>query len=101
MSNYRSTRYAKLRQTKRREGIAAYYRHKAAAELIPENENVFVPPKPLPDVVVTIKCKGHPRMQFSSFRLPNGWTISPTLAGQKIQQVMLGYLATADSSPAK
>jgi putative NIF3 family GTP cyclohydrolase 1 type 2 len=35
MSNYRSTRYARLAQINRREGIAAYYRHKAVDEQPP------------------------------------------------------------------
>jgi hypothetical protein len=74
----------------RRQNIAAYYRYKAAAELIPENENVFVPRSSGPDVVVTIKIKGQPQMQFSSYKLPHGnWTISPTLAGKKVQQVLM------------
>ena len=64
------------------------------AALIPENKNVFRP-KISPDAVVIVKLKGHPQMQFSSYRTPwNGWTISPTLAGQKIQQAMIGYGAT-------
>jgi hypothetical protein len=73
----------------RRGSISAYYRHKAEAELIPENENVFRP-KIRPDAVVTIKLKDQPQMQFSTYKLPNGeWTISPTLAGKKVQQVLL------------
>jgi hypothetical protein len=73
----------------RRGNIAAYYQHKAASELIPENESVFRP-KIRPDVVVTIKLKDQPQMQFSTYKLPNGgWTISPTLAGKKVQQVLM------------
>jgi hypothetical protein len=89
MSNFRSTRYARLKQARRREGIAAYYRHKADAARIPENENVLRT-RVSADVVVTIKFKGQPQMQFSTYRTPwGGWTISPTLAGQKVQQMML------------
>jgi hypothetical protein len=82
MSNFRSTRYARLKQARRREGIAAYYRHKADAARIPENENVLRT-RVSADVVVTIKFKGQPQMPWG------GWTISPTLAGQKVQQMML------------
>ena len=82
-----------MKQVLRREGIAAYYRHKAEAGLIPENENV-VRPKICADAVVTIKLRDQPQMQFSSYRTPFGWTISPTLAGKKVQQVLLGYSRT-------
>jgi hypothetical protein len=93
MSNYRSTRYAKVRAAHRRQGISAYYQRKAASELIPENEHVFRP-KISPDAVVIVKLKGHPQMQFSSYRTPwGGWSISPTLAGAKVQQTMIGYSA--------
>jgi hypothetical protein len=77
-----------MKQARRREGIAAYYRHKAASELIPENENVYRP-RSKADAVVTIKLRDQPQMQFSSYRTPFGWTISPTLAGKKVQQVLL------------
>ena len=90
MANYRSTRYARVAQARRREGIAAYCRHKAAAELIPENDKIFKPRKPSADAVVMIKLKGQPQMQFSTYKLPYGnWTISPTLAGKKVQQVLM------------
>ena len=96
MSNYRSTRYAKMAQAIRREGIAAYYRHKAATELIPENENVFVPPKREPDVKVTIKFRGEPSMSFTSTLAPwGGWLVSPTLAGKRLQQEMIAFGETA------
>ena len=73
----------------RRHNIEAYYRHKAEAELIPENENVFKP-KIQADAVVIIKLRGQPQMQFSSYKTPfGGWTISPTLAGKKVQQVLM------------
>ena len=86
MSNYRSASYRRAVQA---QNIRAYYRRKAASELIPENENVFRP-KISPDVVVVIKVKGRPQMQFSSYRTPcGGWSISPTLAGRKVQQVLL------------
>ena len=69
--------------------IRAFYSHKAAADLIPENENVFKP-KISPDAVVKIKLKGQPQMQFSTYKTPWGsWTISPTMAGKKVQQVLL------------
>ena len=89
MSNYRSTRYAKWKQSVRRESITAYYQHKEETKLILENKNIFKPRKSSADAVVTIKLKGQPQMQFSSYKLPHGWTISPTLAGQKVQQVLL------------
>jgi hypothetical protein len=48
------------------------------------------PPKPTADAVVTIKIKGHSQMQFSSYKMPwGGWSISPTLAGKKVQQVLM------------
>ena len=91
MSGYRSSAY---RESVRQQKIRAYYRKKESAALIPENENVFRP-RISPDAVVIIRLKGHPQMQFSSYRTPwSGWTISPTLAGQKIQQAMIGYGAT-------
>ena len=84
------SRFSKIKASRRREGIAAYYRHKEAAALIPENENVFKPPKPTADAVVIIRIKGQPQMQFSTYKDPwGGWTISPTLAGQKVQQVLM------------
>ena len=89
MSNYRSTRYARLAQIKRREGIAAYYQHKAEAELIPETAKAFRP-RVSADARVTIWLKGQPSMTFSSYKTPfGGWTISPTLAGKKVQQVLM------------
>jgi len=88
MSNYRSTRYAKLKQAVKRDRIAAYYSHRAAAELIPEPTKTPTP-RVSADAVVTIKIKGQPQMQFSSYRTPWGWTVSPTLAGKKVQQVLM------------
>jgi hypothetical protein len=89
MSNYRSTRYARLAQINRREGIAAYYRHKAVAEMIPETAKAFRP-RVSADARITIWLKGQPSLTFSSYKLPNGkWTISPTLSGQKVQQVLM------------
>ena len=89
MSLWKSNSY---KSVIRHQKIDAYYRHKAAAELIPENENVCRP-KTSPDAVIIIKLKNHPQMQFSTYRTPwNSWTISPTLAGKKVQQVLLNYL---------
>ena len=74
--------------------IRAWAKHKESAALIPENKAVFCP-RVSADVVISIKLKGHPSMSFRSYRTPwNSWTISPTLAGQKIQQAMIGYGAT-------
>lgn len=74
----------------RRDRIEAYYRHKEAADLIPENDNVFKPKKLVADAVIIIRIKGHPQMQFSTYKDPwGGWTISPTLAGKKVQQVLM------------
>jgi len=88
MSHWKSSR---CKSIIRHHKIDAYYRHKAAAELIPENKKVFRP-KISPDAVVIIKLKGQPQMQFSTYKTPwNSWTISPTLAGKKVQQVLLGY----------
>ena len=72
----------------RRQNIESYYRHKSAAEAIPENENVYRP-RIHADAVVIIKIRGQPQMQFSSYKTPFGWTISPTLAGKKVQQVLM------------
>jgi hypothetical protein len=92
MARYKSSSYGKKAYISSK--IRNFYRHKAAAELIPENSNVFVP-KVKADAVIIIRLRGHPQMQFSSYRTPwNSWTISPTLAGQKIQQAMIGYAAT-------
>lgn len=79
---YNKTAYVKSK-------IRAFYAHKQAAELILDNENVFIP-KVKPDAIVIIRLKGQPQMQFSTYRNPwGGWTISPTLAGRKVQQVLL------------
>ena len=87
MSRFKSTTWKAI---KRRQGIEAYYRHKSDAALILENKNVLKPKKPSADVVVTIKIKGQPQMQFSSYKDPwGGWSISPTLAGKKVQQVLM------------
>jgi hypothetical protein len=84
------SRFCKIKAHRRREGIAAYYRHKEAAALIQENDNVFKPPKPSADAVVIIRIKGQPQMQFSTYKDPwGGWSISPTLAGKKVQQVLM------------
>jgi hypothetical protein len=82
-------RYANMKQSRRREGIAAYYRHKAEAALIPENENVFrCRPKANAKVILWFDDK--PQMQISLYRMPfGGWNISPTLAGKKVQQVLM------------
>lgn len=86
MARYKSTTWKAMI---RRQNIEAYYRHKAATELIPENENVFKP-KIQADAVVIIKLRGQPQMQFSSYKTPwGGWSVSPTLAGKKVQQVLL------------
>jgi hypothetical protein len=70
--------------------IRRHYKHKALAELIPENESVFYATKPSADAVVIIRIKGQPQMQFSTYKNPfGGWTISPTLAGKKVQQVLM------------
>ena len=92
MARYHSTSYGKRAYVASK--IRNFYRHKQAAALIPENKTVFAP-RPKADAVIIVRLKGHPQMQFSSYRTPwNGWTISPTLAGQKIQQSMIGYGAT-------
>jgi hypothetical protein len=88
MANYRSTRYTRFKQARRREGIEAYYRHKAAAELIPENDHVMRP-KIRANASIIMWFDDKPQMQFSLYRLPWGWSISPTLAGQKVQQVLM------------
>lgn len=56
--------------------------------MIPENDNVFRP-KIQADAVVIIKLRDQPQMQFSTYKTPFGWTISPTIAGKKVQQVLL------------
>ena len=91
MNNYRSAGYRKSVKQAR---IRAYYRRKSMAELITENKNVFIP-KVEPDIKVTIKLRGHPAMSFRSSIMPwGGWSISPTPAGAKVQQTMIGYGAT-------
>ena len=87
MSRYKSGSW---KAAKRRQGIESYYRKKAAAELIPENEKIFKPRLPSADAVVIIRIKGQPQMQFSTYKDPwGGWTISPTMAGKKVQQVLM------------
>lgn len=89
MSNFRSTRYARMKQARKRDGIAAYYQHKTKAALIPENEHVFnCRPKANAKVILWFDDK--PQMQISLYRMPcGGWSISPTLAGKKVQQVLM------------
>lgn len=87
MSRYRSTTYGKKAYIASK--IRAWHRHEQAAELIPENEHVFLP-KIKPDATIIIRLKGQPQMQFSTYRTPWGsWSISPTLAGKKVQQVLM------------
>ena len=74
MRHYKSTAYVKSK-------IRHFYRRKELAALIPDNQNVFKP-KISADAVVKIKLKGQPQIQFSTYRTPFGWTISPTLAGR-------------------
>ena len=87
MSRFKSSTW---KAAKRRQGIEAYYRQKESAALISENENVFKPPKPSADAAIIIRIKGQPQMQFSTYKDPwGGWSISPTLAGKKVQQVLM------------
>ena len=86
MARYRSTAYGKKAYVSAK--IRNFYRHKQISELIPENETVFMP-RPKADATIIIRLRGQPQMQFSTSRTPWGWTISPTLAGKKVQQVLL------------
>ena len=90
MARYHSTAYGKKAYIASK--IRAWARHKELSSLIPENKNVYHP-KISADAVVIIRLKGQPQMQFSTSRTPFGWTISPTLAGQKVQQVLLNFKA--------
>ena len=88
MSRYRANTFGKKAYIASK--IRNFYRHKQIAALIPENENTFNPEKPSADAVVIIRIKGQPQMQFSTYKDPwGGWSISPTLAGKKVQQVLM------------
>lgn len=88
MSRYRASTFGKRAYINAK--IRNFYSRKQAAELIPENDHVFKPRMPKADAVIIIRLKGQPQMQFSTYRDPwGGWTISPTLAGKKVQQVLL------------
>ena len=87
MARYKSSSYGKKKYVAAK--IRAYYRHKEAAALIPENENIFRP-RVSADAIIKIQLKGQPQMQFSTYKDPwGGWSISPTLAGKKVQQVLM------------
>lgn len=89
MSRFKSSAYGKKAYVAQK--IRAFYAHKARAELIPENKNVFTP-RASADAVIIIRLKGQPQMQFSTYKDPwGGWTISPTLAGKKVQRVLMNY----------
>lgn len=86
MSGYRSTGFNKRKYVEQK--IRAWIHHKQMAELIPDNENVFKP-RIKADAVIIIRLRDQPQMQFSTYRTPFGWTVSPTLAGRKVQQILL------------
>jgi hypothetical protein len=81
-----------VNRIKRQQAISNYYARRAASESIPENTNVSKP-QITADARITIKLKDQPSMTFSTYKMPwGGWSISPTLAGRKVQQVLLNYL---------
>jgi hypothetical protein len=87
MARYRQSSYARKAYVLSK--IRLWAAQKAAAESIPENLNVFRP-RPSADAVVKIKIKGQPQIQFSTYKTPwGGWSVSPTLAGKKVQQVLM------------
>jgi len=87
MSRYKSAGCSKRSYVAQK--IRAWVHHKQMAELIPENEHVFNQRPAAADAVVIIRIKGQPQMQFSSYKTPFGWSISPTMAGKKVQQVLM------------
>jgi hypothetical protein len=89
---YKTPEY--LRSPEGRKRTLRKQRLKKSKAMLKEKETAKAN-KPILFATIIIKLKGHPQMQFSSYRTPwNSWTISPTLAGQKIQQAMIGYAAT-------
>ena len=68
--------------------IRSHYLGKLKSASIKENRNVYCP-RVKADAVVKIKLQGQPQIQFSTYKTPYGWTISPTLAGKKVQQVLM------------
>jgi hypothetical protein len=89
---YKTPEY--LRSPEGRKRTRMKQRLKKAKAVLKEKESAKAA-KPTLFATIIIKLKGHPQMQFSSYRMPwGGWTISPTLAGAKVQQTMIGYGAT-------
>ena len=86
MDRYHSSSYGKRAHLAAK--IRNFYHCKHLANIIPENKAVFSP-RLKADAVIIVRLKGQPQMQFSTSRTPFGWTISPTLAGRKVQQVLL------------
>ena len=89
MSRYRASSYGKKAYIASR--IRNFYKHKAKAELIPENENV-IKPKIRHSLKIVLKFDGEPQMTISVDLTPWGaWSVSPTAIGKKIQQGMIGF----------
>ena len=87
--------------------IRSHYLGKLKSASIKENRNVYCPR--IPDCSGGSEIKTNPiqhlqnalryqiapggarskQIQFSTYKTPYGWTISPTLAGKKVQQVLM------------
>jgi hypothetical protein len=84
---YRTPEY--LRSPEGRKKTRIKQRLKKAKAMLKEKESAKAA-KPILFATIIIKLRDQPQMQFSSYKTPfGGWTISPTLAGKKVQQVLM------------
>ena len=84
---YKTPEY--LRSPEGRKRTRMKQRLKKAKAMLKEKESAKAS-KPTLFATIIIRLKGQPQMQFSTYKTPfGGWTISPTLAGKKVQQVLM------------
>ena len=91
----RNCKHAKKRANQR----AAKARHRLARALAPVDyaaEIAEAERTPMPGPAlrfrVTVEClNDHERVALTTTELPHGWTISPTLCGQKITKIISHY----------
>lgn len=91
----RNCKHAKKRVNQR----AAKARHRIARALAPvdynaeptEAEHCPLPGPPLRFRVIVECLTDHERVAITTTELPHGWTISPTLCGQKVTKIINHY----------
>lgn len=90
----RNNRHAKFRANQRAAKECKRLARVAREEPMPATAHCVMPPRLGPLFVVTVRCRDGARVRLPIHELPNGLSISPTLAGRKIAAILANYRPT-------